>query len=125
MVAVVKSRAFKTSHFSKAASKQGISDAELCEVVAELDQGQGENLGGNVWKKRVNKDLSRAIVLTKPAAFWVFIHIFEKQDKDNLAIYELRAFKKLAKDFGTGGIKGVETAKQNGSLEEICHDSQQ
>jgi hypothetical protein len=60
----------------------------------------------------------------RPAAFWVYIHIFEKQDKGDIAISELRAFKKLAKDFGTGGITGVETTKQNGSLEEICHDSQ-
>ena len=123
-VAVAKSRAFKTSHFSKAASKQGISDVELCKAITELDQGQGDNLGGNVWKKRVNKNLSRSIVLTKPAVFWVFIHLFEKQDKDDLAINELRAFKKLAKDFGAGGIAGVETAKQNNSLEEICHDRQ-
>jgi len=45
-----KTRAFKTLHFSKTAGKQGISDAELCQVVAELDQGKGDNLGGNVWK---------------------------------------------------------------------------
>ena len=98
---------------------------ELCKAVAELDQGQGDNLGGHVWKKRLNKNLSRSIVLTKPAAFWVFIHIFEKQDQDNLTIGELRAFKKLAKDFATGGIAGIETAQQNGALEEICHDRQQ
>ena len=78
-------------HFSKAAGKQGISDAELCQAVAELDQGKGDNLGGNVWKKRLKNNLSRSIVLTRPKSFWVFVHIFEKQDKDNIAVDELRA----------------------------------
>ena len=117
-------RAFKTLHFSKAAGKQGISDAELCQAVAELDQGKGDNLGGNVWKKRLKNNLSRSIVLTKPKSFWVFVHLFEKQDKNNIAIDELRGFKKLAKDFGSGGMAGIEAAKQNGSLKELCHDNQ-
>lgn len=118
-------RAFKTLHFSKAAGKQGISDTELCQAVAELDQGKGDNLGGNVWKKRLKNNLSRSIVLAKPQSFWVFVHIFEKQDKDNIAVDELRGFKKLAKDFANGGIAGIEVAKQNGSLKEICHDNQE
>lgn len=118
-------RAFKTLHFSKAAGKQGISDAELCQAVAELDQGKGDNLGGNVWKKRLKNNLSRSIVLTKSKSFWVFVHIFEKQDKDNIAVDELRGFKKLAKDFASGGIAGIEVATQNGSLKEIGHDSQE
>ena len=117
--------AFKTLHFSKAAGKQGISDAELCQAVAELEQGKGDNLGGNVWKKRLKNNLSRSIVLAKPKSFWIFVHIFEKQDKDNLAVDELRGFKKLAKDFGNGGIEGIEVAKQNGSLKEIGHDSEE
>ena len=116
---------FRTAHFSKAAGKQGISDAELCQAVAELEQGKGDNLGGNVWKKRLNNNLSRSIVLTKPKFFWIFVHSFEKQDKDNLAVDELRGFKKLAKNFGNGGIEGIEAAKQNGSLREICDDSQE
>ena len=118
-------RAFKTLHFSKAAGKQGISDAELCQAVAELEQGKGDNLGGNVWRKHLKNNLSRSIVLTKPKSFWVFVHIFEKQDRDNIAVDELRGFKKLAKDFANGGIAGIEVAKQNGSLKEICHDSQE
>ena len=112
-------------HFSKTAGKQGISDAELCQAVAELEQGRCDNLGGNVWKKRLKNNLSRSIVLTKPKSFWVFVHIFEKQDKDNIAVDELRGFKKLAKDFANGGIAGIEVAKQNGSLKEIGHDSEE
>lgn len=68
--------------------------------------------------------MSRSIVLTKPSTFWIFIHIFEKQDKANIAVNELQAFKKLAKDYERGGINGLEIGLQNESLEEICHDKQ-
>lgn len=121
-VFVIKSRAFKTQHFSKAAAKQRISDVDLCQAVVELELGQGDNLGGNVWKKRMNSNLSRSIVLTKPTTFWIFVHIFEKQDKANIAADELSAFKKLAKDYERGGIGGIEVGLQNKSLKEICHD---
>lgn len=42
------SRSFKTRSFSKDAVKAGISDSELCDAVRELENGQGDNLGGNV-----------------------------------------------------------------------------
>lgn len=113
-----------TQHFSKAAAKHGISDVDLCYVVAELDLGQGDNLGGNVWKKRSNNNLSRSIVLAKPTTFWIFVHLFEKRDKANIAADELRAFKKLAKDYERAGIEGIEMGLLNQSLKEICHDKQ-
>jgi len=81
-------------------------------------------LGGNVWKKRLRNNMSRSIVLTKPTTFWIFVHIFEKQDKGNIAVNELQAFKKLAKDYERGGISGLEIGLQNKSLKEICHDKQ-
>jgi hypothetical protein len=90
--------------------------------VAELELGQGDNLGGNVWKKRLRSNLSRSIVLTKPTTFWIFVHVFEKQDKANIATDELSAFKKLAKDYERGGIEGIEVGLKNESLKEICHD---
>ncbi|WP_296541719.1 type II toxin-antitoxin system RelE/ParE family toxin [Rhodoferax sp.] len=95
---------------------------DLCQAVAELELGQGDNLGGNVWKKRLRNNLSRSIVLTEPTTFWVFVHIFEKQDKANIAVDELSAFKKLAKDFGRGGLGGIEVGLKSETLKEICHD---
>ena len=121
-VLIIKTRAFKTRHRSKVAARLGIADVDLCQAVAELDLGQGDNLGGNVWKKRLRNNLSRTIVLTKPATFWIFVHVFEKQDKANVAVDELSAFKKLAKDYERGGIDGIELGLKNESLREICHD---
>ena len=35
--------------------------------------GQGDSLGGGVWKKRLDKNRKRAIVLTKVDRFWVYV----------------------------------------------------
>lgn len=121
LVFIIKTRVFKTRHCSKTAARLGIADVDLCQAVAELDLGQGDNLGGNVWKKRLRNNLSRTSILTKPATFWIFVHIFEKQDKANVALDELSAFKKLAKDYELGGIEGIERGLKNESLREICH----
>ena len=76
----------------------------------------------NISAKRLRNNLSRSIVLTKPTTFWIFVHVYEKQDKANIAVDELRAFKKLAKDYERGGIGGIELGLKNESLKEICHD---
>jgi hypothetical protein len=48
-------RVFKTRWFSKAAQKALIEDDELCKAIAEVMKGQADNLGGGVFKKRLNK----------------------------------------------------------------------
>jgi hypothetical protein len=58
-------RVFKTSHFGRQAKDAGISDGALCDAAAELQKGQGNRLGGGVWKKRLDKNRQRAIVLSK------------------------------------------------------------
>lgn len=88
-----KTRAFKTKWFARAARKEGIADEELCEAVAELEEGKGENLGGNVWKKRLNENRSRSIVATKPKEFWVFAFLFAKSARENIEEDELAGFK--------------------------------
>lgn len=117
-----KTRAFKTKWFARAAKKAGISDEELCEAVAELEQGKGENLGGNVWKKRLNENRSRSIVATKPKTFWVFAHLFAKSDQENIEEDELAGFKKLATDYNDGGLDGMEKLAAAGEATEICND---
>lgn len=84
----------------------------MCEI--KIQTGQSN--------QRLRNNLSRSIVLTEPTTFWIFVHIFEKKDKANIAVDELSAFKKLAKDYERGGIGGIEVGLQNESLKEICHD---
>jgi hypothetical protein len=90
-----KMRAFKLKRFAKDAKKEGIGDAELCAAIVELEEGKGENLGGNVWKKRLNENRSRSLLITKPKDFWVFAYLFSKSDRENIDADELTAFKKV------------------------------
>lgn len=115
-------RVFKTKWFAKAAKKEGIEDKELCKAVAELEEGKGENLGGNVWKKKLNENRSRSIVATKPKEFWVFAFLFAKNVRENIEDDELAAFKKLAADYGVGGLVGMEKLAEASNVTEICHD---
>ncbi len=54
------SRAFVTRHFAKDAKAAGIEQAELCEAIEDLEKGQGDSLGGGVWKKRLDKNRYRS-----------------------------------------------------------------
>lgn len=110
-------RVFKTSHFLKQAKKAGISDDELCDAALELQKGQGDPLGGGVWKKRLDMNRQRAIVLTKVDEFWVYVYLFAKKDRENISPKELKAFKKLSGDYQSADIDRI---VKNGDLHEIC-----
>jgi hypothetical protein len=64
-------RVFKSAWFAKAASKARISDAELCQAVGALMAGRGIDLGGGVFKKRLNQNRHRSIILAKSGRFWI------------------------------------------------------
>jgi hypothetical protein len=117
-------RIFKTKGFARSAKRDGITDLELCRAAKDLQQGKGDDLGGNVWKKRLNQNRSRAIVATKPGAYWVFTYVFSKNDKENIDADELDAFKKLAKDFESMGVAGLEKLALVGAILEICNDGE-
>jgi hypothetical protein len=121
MTAAAASRVFKTRWFSKAAKTAGITDKELCEAAAELTNGQGDDLGGNVWKKRLDKNRQRGIVVNKVGERWVFVFLFSKADRENIEQDELRAFKKLAKDYGKKKPEEIARQVKDGELLEICH----
>ncbi len=119
-----RARVFKSKGFARDARKAGIEDAELCKAARELEEGKGEDLGGNVWKKRLNENRSRSIVATKPGSFWLFAYLFAKSDRENIDQDELEAFKKLSKDLGSAGIAGLEKLAQDGGAVEICNDDE-
>jgi len=59
----VSARTFKTDWFSKAAKKVAISDADLCKAIEQVKLGQCDDLGGGVFKKRLDKNRHRSIVI--------------------------------------------------------------
>ncbi len=111
--------AFKTAWFARKARAAGIEDADLCEAVAELNRGRGDDLGGNVWKKRLDKNSKRGIVINKIGDFWVFVYLFAKSDRENIDERELKDFKKLARDYGKANVFDIDRLLESKELVEI------
>ncbi len=117
-------RAFKTSWFAKAARKAHIGDEELCSAILQIIQGQTDDLGGGVFKKRLRKNQYRSIILANAGSFWVYEYLFAKQDRANIDDDELIEFRKLAKIYGTLTPKQVNRLLQDQDWTEICHGNQ-
>lgn len=115
-------RAFKTAWFAKAAREALIDDEELCEAIAEVRKGQADDLGGGVYKKRLNKNRSRSIILAKGGLHWVYEYLFAKQDRDNIDDKELAGFRKLAKAYEGMDDQQLDRLLKDGDFTEICHD---
>ena len=114
-------RTFKTAWFAKAARKAFIDDDELCRAIADVRLGQADDLGGGVFKKRLDKNRRRSIILAKGRRYWIYAYLFAKQDRANIDEDELRAFRKLADLYA--GKTDVEIAKELKAKElvEICN----
>ena len=92
-------RAFKTARFSKDAKKAKITDVELCQAIEPVLLSQVDDLGGGVFKKRLNDNLHRSIILAKGGKYWVFEYLFAKKDRSNIENDELLAFRLLANSY--------------------------
>ncbi|WP_421577955.1 type II toxin-antitoxin system RelE/ParE family toxin [Shinella sp. M31] len=114
-------RVFKTAWFAKAAKKARITDKALSKAIDQVALGQADDLGGGVFKKRLNDNMHRSIVLAKAGEFWVFAYLFAKKDRANIDDDELLAFRKLA-DLYRGKAKAdLEAELEIGALLEIDH----
>jgi hypothetical protein len=116
-------RAFKTAWFAKAARKARIRDDALCEAMLEVMQGQADDLGGGVFKKRLNDNMHRSIILAKGGRYWVYEYLFAKKDRDNIAGDELADFRQLAKGYANLSDKQIELLLNDQDFVEICHDN--
>ncbi len=92
-------RVFKTARFDKDCRKAHIGDEELCSAIQQVVVGQSDDLGGGVFKKRLNDNRHRSIILAKGGRHWVYQYLFAKKDRDNIDGDELQAFRSLAKAY--------------------------
>jgi len=115
-------RAFKTAWFAKAARKARIEDEELCEAIREVMQGQADDLGGGVFKKRLNRNRDRSIILAKGRRYWIYAYLFAKQDRASIDESELKAFRQLADLYAQKTDGEVERELAAKELVEICDD---
>ena len=113
-------RAFKTAWFAKAARKALIDDEELCNAIAEIRKGQADDLGGGVFKKRLDKNRHRSIIVAKGRRHWVYAYLFAKKDRANINEDELKAFRKLADLYAGKTDFEIEKELKSKALVEIC-----
>ncbi len=111
-------RAFKTAWFGKAAKKARIN-AALRAAILEVMQGQADDLGGGVFKKRLNDNMHRSIVLAKGGRHWVFAYLFAKKDRANIDPDELVGFRRLAQAYGRMTEAELASALSQGDLQEL------
>jgi len=115
-------RAFKTAWFSKAAGKARIGDPALMAAIRAVMQGQADDLGGGVFKKRLNKNMHRSIVLAKGGRRWIFVYLFAKKDQTNIDDDELADFRKLAQAYERMTDTELTAALNQGDLLELCDE---
>ncbi|WP_460140789.1 type II toxin-antitoxin system RelE/ParE family toxin [Pseudomonas sp. S2_E01] len=92
-------RLFKTKRFAVQAGKAWIGDDELRDAFAQMLRGQAESLGGGVWKKRLNANRHRSIVVAKGERYWEYQFLYAKKDQSNISQADLIGFRKVAKTY--------------------------
>jgi hypothetical protein len=114
-------RVFKTAWFTKAAKKAHIDDEELCTAIRQVMLGQADDLGGGVWKKRLNKNQYRSIILARGGQYWVYAYLFAKQDMANISDSELSYLRDYAALFVRKTETEIATDLRLNEIVEICH----
>ena len=117
-------RTFKTAWFAKAAKKARIADAELCAAIEQVRLGQADDLGGGVFKKRLDRNRSRSIVLAKGERYWIYQYLFAKKDQANIDVHDLANLRALAKTYARLSVEQVAQFLADGDWVEICDDDQ-
>lgn len=124
MASTARRRVFKTAKFSKDAKKARIRDDDLCVAIRQVIAGQADDLGGGVFKKRLNNNMHRSIILAKGGRQWFFEYLFAKNVRDNIDDDELAAFRSLAKAYNGATERHIADLVSAKHLMEICHDDE-
>ena len=61
-----------------------------------MRKDQADDLGGGVFKKRLDKNRRRSIIVAKGRRYWVYAYLFAKKNRDNISPAELTGFRDLA-----------------------------
>jgi hypothetical protein len=119
-----RARVFKTAWFSRAARKANLTDEELCASMRQVMLGQTIDLGGGVFKKRLDKNRSRSIIVAKSRRYWIYAYLFAKKDKANIGRDELMEFRDLADLYERKTDSDIAKEVQLNELVEICHEKE-
>jgi len=123
-----RARVFKSAWFSKAARKARISDDKLCEAIGQVMKGQADDPGGGVFKKRVNKNMHRGIILAKflprPDSIGFTSICSPRRTATLSTTMSWRHFGSLPSDMRSSPRRRPAAIVRNGAFTEICNDSE-
>jgi hypothetical protein len=123
-------KVLKSYEFHRWAGREGLSDGGLCESAKEIESGLVDaRLGGFLVKKRVGSGNRgkrggyRTIVAHRHGDRLVFLHGFDKNDKDNISPREKNALHKLGDLYMTFSAAALSKALQDGDIIEVrCYE---
>ncbi len=75
-----------------------------------------------MFKKRLDKNRSRSIILAKGGAHWIYEYLFAKKDRHNIDDRELTGFRNLAKGYEGLDDRQLDQLLKSGHLMEICRE---
>jgi len=84
-------------------------------------KGQADNLGGGVFKKRLNKNMHRSIIVAKGGKNWIYVFLFAKKDMANIAEDDLRRLRDLAEQYEQKSNDDIDKELKIKELVEICN----
>ena len=122
-------RIFKVRAFDRWASKEGLTDDMLRAVVKEMEQGlTGDNLGGNVYKKRValgsrgKRAGARTLLVYRVGNVAFFVRGFAKRSLSDIGNKDLKTLKELASDFLSYSDRTLNHLVDIGKLIEVNYE---
>lgn len=122
-------RIFKTRYFSRWMRKTELSNDDLVDAVSEMARGLIDaDLGGGVVKKRIalpgrgKRGGTRTLVGTNKGNRWFFMYGFEKNQISNVGSKELESLQKFAHDLLTLSNNELESAIDDGAIQELNDD---
>jgi hypothetical protein len=110
-------RIFQYKNFKKWATEEGLTESDLLSLIKEMKDGlTGNNLGGNVYKKRIKlkgrgkSGGARVIIVYKTEEKAFFVLGFAKNEKADIDSREEQALKRLSRELFGYTNQQIETA---------------
>jgi hypothetical protein len=121
---------FKTRWFDRWARKHGLTSADLCAAVREIQMGLiAADLGGGLLKKRIRRPGQgkrggfRTLIATNRQDRWIFVYGFAKNERSNVDDDEEEALKKMAAHLLSSTAQAISKAELAGELIEVNDDA--
>lgn len=76
-----------------------------------------------MFKKRLNRNEHRSIILAKGGRYWVYEYLFAKKDRANIDEAERQDFRTLARGYAGLSEEQIDKLLETKGLREICDEN--